>query len=286
MRALVLSGGGARGAYQAGAIRFLMGTAELDYDIISGISVGALNGAHVAQYRSGYQRDAAMDLVEMWRSIEGNGSVYKKWFMGRLAALWKTSVYNSQPLEQMVHDHIDQQKILASGKRLSVGAVALETGEYRTWNDVSADILPAVLASSAFPGMLCPVTLDGKTWVDGGLREVSPVTDAIELGASVIDVVINHPLELPEKGSPEHVVDMLPRIFETMTSETTRNDIERVELYNELRVHNTMPDKRHIHLNVLEPSEVVIQNALDFDPTKIEDNIKMGYYEASQQTWV
>ena len=69
---LVLKGGGNKGAYEAGAIYALVKNLhphEVRYDVVSGISVGALNAAHVATYPKGEELKMAEDLVQMWTDI-------------------------------------------------------------------------------------------------------------------------------------------------------------------------------------------------------------------------
>lgn len=59
MKALVLSGGGGKGSYQAGAIKYLLGERRENYDIITGTSVGALNGSFLSMYSTGKEIEPA-----------------------------------------------------------------------------------------------------------------------------------------------------------------------------------------------------------------------------------
>lgn len=283
-RALVLSGGGSRGAYQVGVIQHLLGERAIDYDIITGISVGALNGSYLSMFNRGDGNSAARGLLNIWKKVNDR-AIYKKWFFGRLAALWRPSVYNSKPLQNLLDENLDTKLMRSSGKKLIVGAVSMTTGRYRTWDESDDDIVDAVKASSAFPGMFLPVEIDGEVWVDGGIREVAPVNDAIQAGATHIDVILNQPRELPVRSADTSAVGSISRIFETMLSEATSNDLKRVELYNEILRYQHLEGKKHIHLNVLEPKRVLIQDALNFSPTKIGENIKQGHLDAAGMDW-
>lgn len=283
-RALVLSGGGSRGAYQVGAIQHLLGECAIDYDIITGISVGALNGSYLSMFKRGDGYSAARGLLDVWKQVSDR-AIYKKWFAGRLAALWRPSVYNSKPLQKLVEQTLDTQLMRSSGKKLIVGAVSMTTGRYRTWNESDEDVVDAVKASSAFPGMFLPVEIDGEVWVDGGIREVAPVNDAIQAGATHIDVILNQPRELPVKLADTSAVGSISRIVEIMMSESTSNDLKRVELYNEILRYQHLEGKQHIHLNVLEPKRVLVQNALDFSTAKIGENIMQGHLDATGMDW-
>ncbi len=62
MRALVLSGGGAKGAYEVGALKYLLLDKETQYDIICGVSVGALNASFLSMYPLGQEKVAYQNL--------------------------------------------------------------------------------------------------------------------------------------------------------------------------------------------------------------------------------
>ena len=87
-RALLLAGGGAHGAYQVGILRKLVLEQGLDFDIIRGVSVGALNGAFLAEAPTGAGsidnlKAQVQKLTELWREeIRGNDSIYTKRFGG------------------------------------------------------------------------------------------------------------------------------------------------------------------------------------------------------------
>ena len=120
MRALVLSGGGCKGAFQVGALQHLMVNLKKQYDVYCGVSVGAINCAHLAMYPKSEGVTAAMDLHELWKNLETK-KVYKRWFpFGKLHALWKKSIYNSKPLKQMMHRELDKPRMRNSGCRLRI----------------------------------------------------------------------------------------------------------------------------------------------------------------------
>src|SRR5574337_903246 len=101
VRALVLSGGGAYGAYQVGVIKALT-EKGLQWDAIAGISVGALNGLQMAMYPSEKHALAAEELELMWANdIKGNDSIYKPWLPWKfnyIVSLWKGGLNSTKPL--------------------------------------------------------------------------------------------------------------------------------------------------------------------------------------------
>lgn len=273
MRALVLSGGGARGAYQVGAIKHLLGDLHINYDVFCGISVGALNASYLSMFPAGHEQDAIAGLAAVWSGVD-NDRIFKNWCpFGKLSLLWKPSIYDSQPLQDLVSSILDRQLLSSSNKILRVGAVSLNTNEYRVWSEKDPDIVKAVIASSAFPAMFKPVEIDGQMWTDGGVREVTPLREAINLGATTIDVVTCSPSHETTIRTDKklNVVDVVPRVIEAMSAEIVSNDLMSCEDLVDIRI--------------LSPSRTLLNNPLDFDPTKIEENMKLGYEEALNLDW-
>src|SRR3990170_691842 len=102
MRALVLSGGGSKGAYQCGVLQYLLNDLGIQYSVLCGVSVGALNAALLAMYPLGQEKQSFESLKNLWTGIN-TSKVYRKWaFWGELAALWKPSLYDSTPLQMLV----------------------------------------------------------------------------------------------------------------------------------------------------------------------------------------
>jgi len=103
----VLSGGGSKGAFEVGVLQRLMGDEQLDYDLLCGTSVGAINAAYLAQTPLGQPREAAMKLRALWDTVSTE-KVHKRWFpFGNAQAFFKTSVYDSEPLHQWIRAGLD-----------------------------------------------------------------------------------------------------------------------------------------------------------------------------------
>lgn len=271
MRSLVLSGGGAKGAYQAGVLTVLLGEEGNRYDIVCGISVGALNGALVAMYKPGEELDAAGRLLELWGSIRGAESIYRARTFGKLAALWRPSVYDTAPLRALIKKHLDVGKLRASGKKLAVGAVSLTSGRYQLFSGEDADIVEGVMASSAFPGMFEPVAIRNELWTDGGVREVTPLGAAIDLGATDVDVVLCSPAGVSRGfDKTPNVLQVAERTVDIMSEEIVDNDLKLCAAYNSSK------GRRQVRVRVIRPASVLLESSLDFDPKKIRGNIDRG----------
>ncbi|MFW5876858.1 MAG: patatin-like phospholipase family protein [Myxococcota bacterium] len=289
MRALVLGGGGAKGAYQVGALRHLLIERGLQYPIVAGTSVGALNGAYLAMFPVGGESEAASSLVSLWRSID-NRRVWRKWYgglLGRLPVLLpkklggKQSAYSTAPLRKLVAERFDPAAVRASGRILRIGAVDLATGERKEWTEADTDELPqAVLASSSFPMFFEPVRMGRHLFTDDGVREISPVQAAIEAGATEVDVISTNPDPLPGGFDLDaNGLVLGQRILDTMSAEIEKWDLKATWLYNALaRAGQT--DRRLVRGRVLRPSSTLLDDALDFDPAKIRENMGRGEADA------
>jgi len=282
MKALVLSGGGCKGAYEAGAIRHLLACPNMIYDIYCGISVGALNAAFLAQFPDGEEDEASAALAHLWKSFK-QSDVYKSWFpLGRLS-WWKPSQFNSSPLRDTVVKYLDPVKVRKSGKKLRIGAVAMD-GEYRVFTEDSDCIIEAVLASAAFPVMLTPVEIDGKWWIDGGVKNITPLHEAIDAGANEADVIVTFPLESVYKDASEkpNQLDVAFRTIELMSDEIAKNDLKIAHTVNHCVLSGITDDKRYVELRVMAPEKTLIKDSLDFSRSKLNRMFDLGYKQAQK----
>lgn len=273
MKALVLSGGGIHGAYQAGVIKHLMKDLGKTYDLYAGVSVGAINALGLAQFKTGQEKDAATYLEEMWLSID-NSSVWKHRFPPYLAGLWKSSFYSTKPLYKLLKHSLDNDKIKASNKMLRVAGVSLNTGEWRVWNEKSPDILDGVMASAAFPGFFETPKIDGNYWVDGGVRTVTPLKDAIDAGATDVDVILTVYPKIPQVNGKLKSYEVLLRSLSIMMDEIVENDLKVCML------KNNVDGYRKINLKIYRPSMQLEGSSLNFDPKLIKKEISLGYADA------
>jgi NTE family protein len=196
--------------------------------------------------------------------------------------LWKPSISNSQPLHKFIRKHLDTDKIRTSGRQLRVGATGLNGGTYTTWTERDEDLVEGVLASSAFPAFMLPVKTRGQWWIDGGVRDVTPLADAIKLGATEIDVI------MCDTGNPKPVEGKLTALniaataIDTALCEVEVWDLKVAELYNAL-VAAKVPgyeNKRQVTVRVIKPQQPLLKDSLDFDPKKIRQNYMTGVQTA------
>lgn len=283
MRALVLSGGGSKGSYQAGALKYILGEKQVVYDALCGVSVGAINVAYLAMYKAGQEIESAFQLSHLWSQLD-NSKIYKRWWpFGMWHAIWKKSFFDSSPLHNLLKTGINLDVIRKCGKQVNVGTVSLSSGKYTIFDQTSDHFVDAVIASASFPGMLSPVSFLGQLWTDGGVKEISPIKKAVELGADIIDVIITNPAVRTKKFIENPTtVDILKRSLDLSTDKIMANDIEKVEMYNKL-AENMLTEKKYVQLNIIRPENNLIEDLLDFRPLKIQEMMEKGYKDAQEK---
>ena len=181
--ALVLSGGGAKGAFQVMAEKYAREVKGYRWDVIAGVSVGALNGVMLAMEK--YER-----LEDLWRNITRD-QVYtgrfNAWAIIKLL-FGKLSVYDNAPLWDILEQEVRLRKIKVD---LRIGAVSLTTGEYVRFKPLDAGFKKAVLASTSIPLYWNPVDVSPEhpCMVDGGLRNINPIGDVMDSDPDEIVII-------------------------------------------------------------------------------------------------
>lgn len=260
MRICVLSGGGAFGAYQVGVLKALT-EKGYTWDAFCGVSVGAINAAYMVQFEKEFVKAGAMTLEAFWQKIKGNESIYTNWTWGPFDWFSRGSMYNTTPLRNLIKSKLGPCKL-----PLRVGAVNLTTKKYTSFGEQHPLLLDAVMASSAFPIAFPPVKINDDLFVDGGVRDVIPLRDAIDLKATEIDCIVTTPLsELPSQwykyNKPVNLLDIGIRIAEIMSTEIYQNDFRPVG----------------IPVNYFAPEMDWHADPLDFNPVSIRERIAYGY---------
>lgn len=293
MRALVLSGGSNRGAYQVGALKHLLGDQKIKYDALCGTSVGAINAGWLAMFGHGREVESIVGLEKMWRGLK-TSDIYVNWvnwpkplsYLGYIKALWKPSLYNSAPLMELIRTKYSSERMRTSGKKLRVSAVSLNTGEYKIFDESFKEITEAILASSSFPGVFCPIKLNGQLWTDGGVREITPLKCAISLGVDAIDVIAaSPPKDLSEFTNNPNMIKLGPRIIDIMSEEIMLNDLSKaLEINKLIKDGIEIPNRRYIDIRVFRPDHQLVESSFDFDQKFIGPMIERGYKDAREIT--
>jgi NTE family protein len=200
---LVLQGGGALGAYQAGVYEALM-EGGIEPDWVIGTSIGAMNGSIIAgnepanriarlrEFWDGVGRKNPLD--QLWpSSIFGNSLANLSTITGGIPgfftpnpqAIWgptfplgieKASYYSTAPLKETLERLVDFDFLNKQRVRLSVGAVNVRTSEMRYFDSRAMPLSVAhVMASGALPPAFPAIAIEGEFYWDGGIYSNTPI---------------------------------------------------------------------------------------------------------------
>jgi len=245
---LVLSGGGARGAYQAGV---LSGISEVigdaygsqPFPIITGCSAGSINASYLASASGTFAEQTSL-LLHMWSELVSDqviktdavtlGKLGLGWFRdlstgGVFGKPGSTHLLNTLPLAKFLEERIDFDQItrninLKILEGVSVTCTSYGSGTSVTFFDslnvkswsrsarigVQASLrLEHILASSSIPIFFKPVRIGNSFYGDGGIRSSSPLSPAIHLGANkLVAIGVRHPRTKIEELEIQHKVQM------------------------------------------------------------------------------
>jgi NTE family protein len=197
--AFVLGGGGVLGAVEVGMLRALL-ERDLMPDLVLGTSVGALNGALVAQQP---ELSVIERLTELWQSASESRDVYGDSPLRtvRRAVSSRTHIYSAEPLKQRLRDELGEVTFEDLPVRFQVCAASIERAAEHWFS--SGPVVDAVIASAAVPGLLPPGRVGDEHFLDGGIVNSIPVGRAAQLGATRVFVLqvgrIDRPLRPPTK---------------------------------------------------------------------------------------
>lgn len=281
-RILVLSGGGSHGAYQVGVLKRLIEVGK-SWDVIAGVSVGALNGTYLAMHNKQDIRAGIAELESIWLGIKGTEDVIKPWapwIFNYIPAYFIGALNSTKPLLKIIQSKFNEEALRASDVDMRVGTVALCDGKFHTIKKDVKDFHLWVLASSSMPVVMPPVKLNGDKWVDGGVRNQTPlvsimdvVKDCADRGEAVeVDVILTGPTHaevLREK--PENVRNLMQialRCAQIAIDEIYLTDMELL--------------KGVVNVTIYEPSTILI-DSMEFPPLSIRTMIQTGYEETLQR---
>ncbi len=226
---LVLSGGGARGAYQVGVLAAVQEISEKSgilprFEYLSGVSAGAINASSLASNCENF-KNASETLVKLWSGVTidqvfSTDSIT----MGKIGFQWMSelslgsltgttpgrSLLETSPLRSLIHNNMDYDKVAQNFKDGHLKALAITAINYATSSTVTfvqgQDQLPSwdkgrkhsertiistdhIMASSAIPLLFPPVQVDDRFFGDGAVRNHAPCSPAIYLGAEKLLVI-------------------------------------------------------------------------------------------------
>jgi NTE family protein len=250
--ALVVSGGGSKGAFAVGAIRYLRETKGVEFGLVAGTSTGALIAPLVVT-------DEMALLEQLYTSVRNADllapvSVQTTWKRGY--------VFDTKPMEKLLAKTIDAtraRRVLESAVPAFLSAVNLQTGRLTYFQAGGADgcsegphadlvrvkdrptLLSAIVASTNQPLFMPAVCLAPKErpvreYVDGGVREYAPIHIAIANGASEVYAILHSPPPAGKsvrEGQLKGLPAIAGRALQLLTDEIGESDLGKALLYSE-----------------------------------------------------
>ncbi len=215
--AYVLGGGGAWGSVHVGQLRALAKT-DLRPDFVVGTSVGALNATIVAE-----TPEIAHDRLAAFWSLVTTDEVFgsKRQMMMNMAAL-RPAIADPTPLRELLLRSTPSRDFADLQLPLTAVAADVTTGHHVELN--SGDLISAMMASAAIPGMFPVVERDGLRLVDGGILYNVPISIAAEQGAQTI-VVLDCGFNLFAPRTDPTFPHSLLRAVAIMASAQVRRDL-------------------------------------------------------------
>lgn len=276
--ALVLSGGGARGAYQAGAykaIAEIIRTNNLPkFDIVFGMSAGAINAAYIVEHIDEFNGD---NLVKMWNSLNTE-QIYRIDSESLVKFLLKigwdflfnkkviSSLYDASPLSVFLEKKINFDKINQNIKEGKVSALGFAATNYYSnenitfYNSNSDDIKPwsrinrkgivcelkkeHIMASASIPILFPPVEIDNDFYGDGCINNSHPLSPVIKLKAEKILIISTQNNKKGYNlGHKPAISKIIAGLINSLMYDAVNQDIERIDRENELISHLTQEQK-------------------------------------------
>lgn len=264
-RGCVLGGGGARGSFQVGFLEEIVINQGIDFQILRGVSVGALNSSFLAMAPSGKTKKESLlnlqkqvdNLKKLWlEEIKGNYSIYGERFGSFVSLIFGSdSLYSVEPLKNLIDKYLDIKKLKNSERDFSIGTVSLLSGKYEEWTPFDENFKEKLLSSCSIPLIFPPVKLKNDLLVDGGVRNITPLASAFRKKPGEIYVFLTSRLIKKEDGTlPDSTIkedpfkkwddtwlgtkvsgfSILKRSIEILTDEIYLDDIRQALKWNKI----------------------------------------------------
>ena len=288
MRALVISGGGCKGAFAGGVAEYLIKEKQFDYDIFVGSSTGSLlipllAIGEIDKIRTAFTSVTQKDIYNICPfriSKNPNGTlkkvsinhlntikmfIRKKKTFGEHWALRKT-------IKRTVSEE-DFEKIKKCNKRVivAVSNITKTNVEYKYASDYKyEDFVDWMWASSSFVPFMNLVEKHGYEYADGGFGNYLPIEEAIDLGAKTIDVIVLNPRRRPNtKIKVSNAFDLLLKTMIFMQKQIAYSDV--------LIGHLESIYNKDVKVNFIFPPRELTPHSFYFDPRQMTQWWKEGF---------
>lgn len=275
MRALVISGGGSKGAFAGGVAQYLMEELHYEYDLYVGTSTGSLLISHLALgklekikkiFTSVNQKSIFNSQpFKIVQAKYGHGKDIKidHWTVGRNLLKGKKTFGESLNLKKLIAKSFTVEEFVelkASHKEvvITVSNLSQNQVEYKSINDFEyEDFIDWIWISCNYVPFMSLVLKNGSEYADGGFGSMVPIEEAINRGATTVDVIVletdvTYYNRLPSKN-----------VFSVLTS-LHGFMFDRVEKQN-IRIGKFVASNKNVIINLYYTPTVLTTNSLVFD---------------------
>nr|WP_299167360.1 patatin-like phospholipase family protein [uncultured Allomuricauda sp.] len=291
MRALVISGGGSKGAFAGGVAQFLIQEAKHEYDLFVGTSTGSLLISHLALnkldkikqiYSSVNQKSIFNNcpfLIKKKHGVEvisiNHWNVVKNFIKG------KKTFGESENLRHLIRESVTPEEFntLKQGITdvvVTVSNLSLNQVEYKSVNDCTyEEFCDWIWISSNYTPFMSLAKRNGCEYADGGLGSLVPIEEALKRGATEVDVVVLH--------TEVNYLNRMPvrNPFELMTT-TFSFMLDRIENQN-IRIGKLVANQKDAIINLYYTPTVLTTNSLIFNKERMTLWWKRGYLYAKNK---
>ncbi|NAS13103.1 patatin-like phospholipase family protein [Poritiphilus flavus] len=285
MRAMVISGGGSKGAFAGGVAQYLMQALGHSYDLFLGTSTGSLLISHLALQKIQKIKDVYCSVDQ--DSIFSNCpfTIQKRYGMANIAINHWNVLRNfysgsktfgeSHNLLKLIRETltIEEFESLKNGPKdivVTVSNLSLNQVEYKSINDFEYDdFCEWIWISCNYTPFMSLIRKNGCEYADGGLGSMVPIEEAVKRGAKVVDAIILHTEVTHFNRMPsKNVFSLLTSMFAFM--------LDRIEQQN-IRIGKYVANHNDAIINFYYTPIVLTTNSLIFDKEKMTSWWERGY---------
>ena len=291
MKALVISGGGSKGAFAGGVAQYLIEEAKNEYDIFVGTSTGSLLISHLALgkltkikeiYSNVNQKTIFNNCPFVVKKRHGADIIgMNHWNIFKNLIKGKKTFGESENLRKLIRNSVtvaEFNTLKASNKDVvvTVSNLSLNQVEYKSINDCTYDeFCDWIWVSANYTPFMSLVRKQGCEYADGGLGSLVPIEEAILRGATEIDVVVlhtevNYYNRMPSRNPFELITNMLSFV------------LDRIENQN-IRVGKLVAGQKDAIINLYYTPTILTTNSLIFNKEKMTRWWKRGYLYAKNK---
>jgi NTE family protein len=273
-RALVLSGGGGRGAYHVGVYKYLE-EQGFKPDVVVGTSIGAVNGAMITAGLT------AADLEREWRQLTTD-QIHKV-RLNPLDYLERPSLLDTSPWAATLERQISFHKVRTSPIAFRAISTDLKRGQARVFRNEEITV-QHILASCSIPVVYPWTQIDQSLFWDGAVVANTPLSPAIDEGADEIYVVLLSPVGAREMPAPTHLIEAAAYVLDLALLASFEADQKQIEKVNR-RVREGRDASGHhlVTLHVIAPSENIPATwIMSYNEKQADHLIKLGYEDAKK----